>query len=139
MDAVMQGYVKMREVKVKRVDLLAKIKANRIKHIEEYDKSVEGYKIEAKERVEAALKDLQDRIDKLKAGQQINLAGIVFNLQVPENHTADYDQVIEMLEMSVDEELKIQSDEFACYVMDRWDWKDRFTLTNRAYLAKAGY
>lgn len=63
----------------------------------------------------------------------MQLAAVMFDLQVPQNHAKDYDQVIAMLEMCVDDELSIRSDEFACYVMDDWDWKEDFLHTNKRY------
>ena len=44
--------------------------------------------------------------------------------------------MILMLEMSVDEELTVRSDEFACYVMDDWLWKDDWQVSNAGYFKK---
>jgi hypothetical protein len=84
------------------------------------------YKDVALKHIEEAVDELRSRVKRLKEGQFIQLAGIQFLIPVPEDHTKDYDQVIEMLKMSVDEELEIESDQFACYVMDDWDWKEDF-------------
>jgi len=54
-------------------------------------------------------------------------------LTEPRNHVKDYDRVITMLEMSVDETITIDAQAFDRYVMDNWDWS-RFALaTNTAY------
>jgi hypothetical protein len=136
MRATLERGMKMRKVKVKREELLVKVKANREKHVAEYEEAVIGYKEEAIRAVDKVMGHLKTRIHDLEAGEVLYLHAVAFDLEVPQNHSKDYDQVIEMLTMSVDEELEIQSDEFACYVMDDWDWKQDFLHTNRKYLSK---
>ena len=126
----------MREVKCKTSELLEKVRANRKTHIAEYAEAVEGYKDQAKAAIEKAMIRLKARIDDLKGGEVLALHHISFDLAVPENHAKDYDQVILMLEMSVDEVLTIRSDEFACYVMDDWSWKEDWSNTTRMYNKK---
>jgi len=123
----------MREVKVKKQDLLGKVKVNREKHISEYEEAVVGYKAAAIQEIERGMNKLKRQVSELREGEVVRLAAVSFNLQVPENHARDYDQVIEMLTMSVDEELSIRSDEFACYVMDNWEWKDDFVNVSNVY------
>jgi hypothetical protein len=130
---VMEGRVQMRDVKVRRSELLEKVTANRQKHIEEYDEAVAGYKAAALAAIERGVTKLRQQVTDLEAGEVLRLVAVSFDLAVPENHAKDYDQVIAMLEMSVDEELSIRSDEFACYVMDDWDWKDHFTDVSNIY------
>jgi hypothetical protein len=50
------------------------------------------------------------------------------------DQTKDYDRVIRMLEMTVDEIITIGAVEFQQYVMDDWTWKEQFTASNSAYL-----
>lgn len=123
----------MREIKVDRKELLEKVRANREKHRTEYLEAVADYRRVAFEEVEKAIGRLKRTIDELESGQTIRLNTIVFNLQVPEDHTKDYDQVITMLEMSVEDVLLIKSDEFSKYVMDNWDWKFDFENTKMSY------
>lgn len=126
----------MREVKCKKAELLDIVKANRETHIAEYAEAVEGYKDQAKAAIEKAMTRLKARIDDLEGGEVLALHHVSFDLVVPENHARDYDQVIKMLEMSVDEQLTIRSDEFACYVMDDWGWKEDWSNTTRMYNKK---
>jgi hypothetical protein len=39
-----------------------------------------------------------------------------------------------MLEMSVDDIIVLTSQEFDCYVMDNWTWKQNVTVRNSSYL-----
>jgi hypothetical protein len=125
--------MKMREVKVKRLELLLAVRENRGKHISEYEEAVEGYKQAALDAVDKAMVKLRRRVEELEAGEVLVLDVVTFNLLVPRNHKQDYDQAIRMLEMSVDEELTIRADEFACYVMDDWDWKADFLNVSNTY------
>ncbi len=133
MRAVNKGYTQMRDVKVSKNTLLSKVITNREKHIAAYDEAIAGYKEAALLAIEDAVGKLRRSIDDLKLGEVITLAAVRFSLPVPENHEKDYDQVIAMLEMSVDDVLTIKSDEFACFVMDDWDWKEVFAATNKSY------
>ena len=123
----------MRDVKVRRLELLGKIKANREKHLEEYDEAIDGYKAAAIEEIDRAVAKLKNRVEELERGEVIHLAGVSFKLPVPQNHVKDYDQAITMLEMRVDDELTIRADEFACYVMDDWEWMHDFKAVTRNY------
>jgi hypothetical protein len=133
MRAVLERGMKMRKVKVKRDELLAKVKENRLAHIAEYKEGVAGYKMAAKAAIVKAMRRLQQQVDELEEGEVLRLTAVTFDLAVPENHKKDYDQVIAMLSMSVDEELEIMSDEFACYVMDDWGWKEEFLNVSNSY------
>lgn len=133
MRAVVQGRIPMREVKVNRLDLLIKVKENREKHVADYQESVLGYKQAALKAIEDGMRKLKRQVEELQAGEKIRLAAVSFDLAVPENHSKDYDQVISMLEMSVDDHMLIRSDEFAMYVMDDWSWRQSFEGTKAMY------
>lgn len=126
--------MQMRDVKVKTSVLLEKVLVNREKHIAEYEDSVIGYKEAAVAAIEKGMTNLKRQVEELESGETMHLGAVTFNLQVPENHEKDYDQVIAMLEMSVEDEITIKSDEFACYVMDDWDWKDQFKNVSAMYM-----
>lgn len=133
MNVVMQGRTQMREVKLKRDDLLTKLKENREKHVAEYRVALAGYRAQAITAVHRTCDNLMAKLNQLQLGDAVPLPPITFDLELPENHERDYDQVITMVAMSVDDVLTLRSDEFACYVMDRWDWKDRFRITSTKY------
>lgn len=135
MDGVLAGRVQMREVKVNKADLLKVIRENRTKHIEEFKEACDGYKEMALAKITDVMEELKGKIGRLKEGQAIALMAVNFGLQVPESHEAEYDTVIRMLEMSIDDTLLVRTDEFECYVMDRWDWKDRWSASNVGYVA----
>ena len=116
----------MKEVKVEVSQLKVKVAANREQHRGLFERALEGYK-------EAALEELVQRIDDVKSGRVL---GVNLFLQVPEDHTREYDALLEMLEMSVDQQITLTWSEFRKYVMDDWEWKEAWIGSNSAYMAR---
>jgi hypothetical protein len=114
----------MREVNVKRTELLDKVKANREAHRGLFLKAQEGFK-------KAVLEALEKSLDDARSGKKFNN---FWSLPEPIDQTSDYDRVIAMLEMSVDDIIVLTSQEFDCYVMDNWTWKQNVTVRNSSYL-----
>jgi len=115
----------MNTVKVKREELLAKVRANREAHRELFLKAQEGYR-------KLVIEELDRMLADARHGRPIQRSA---TLTEPSNHIKDYDRVITMLEMSVDDTITLEARDFDRYVMDSWDWS-RFALhTNTAYAA----
>jgi hypothetical protein len=102
----------MNTVKVKREDLLAKVRANREAHRELFLKAQANYRKFVIEELDRMLADA-------KAGRQIRRS---IDLVQPRDHTSDYDRTIMMLEMSVDDTIVLDATEFDQYVRDVWAW-----------------
>ncbi|HET9011667.1 MAG TPA: hypothetical protein VFN38_07605 [Gemmatimonadaceae bacterium] len=113
----------MREVKVKKTDLLKVLRKNRAAHRQIFEEALVGYQ----EKVVAAL---ERSLAQARKGQRVAER---FYIQQPQDQTAEYDKAIAMCEMSVDGELTLTSQEFEAYVMDRWQWKDTFLRSNSLY------
>ena len=116
----------MNTVKVKREELLTKVRANRDAHRELFLKAQEGYR-------KLVIEELDRMLEDARKGRPIQRS---VTLTEPSNHIKDYDRVITMLEMSVDDTITLDAHDFDRYVMDNWDWS-RFALaTNTAYAAE---
>ena len=98
---------------------LAKVRANQ----DLFLKAQEGYRKLVIEEFDRMLADA-------KAGRPIRRA---INLAEPADHTADYDRILAMLEMSVDDTVILGAEEFNQYVLDRWTWGRFATSTNKSY------
>ena len=112
-------------IKVEKEELLKKLIDNRTKHVAEYESAVDGFKT-------SRIEELQRHLDRAIAGEPVR-NNISFD--EPACHTDDYDTVIEMLQMSVDEEIYITMSEFKQYVQDKWNWSNSFSVTNSKYLS----
>lgn len=111
--------------RVRKDELLTILKENRTNHKATFDKAVKYYG-------EELLRLLEQKLEEVKAGRKIAHA---LNLPVPEEHTGDYDRVIRMLEMSLDEELEMDEHQFDQYVNDIWDWQRSWASNTTAYTA----
>ncbi len=113
-------------VKVNRDELLAKITANREHHRAIFEKALKAYRAMVLELLEA-------RIARIRLGKEIDL---YFNLPVPEDHTEDYDSVIDMLGMHQDSEIEISADDYSCFVRDDWNWKRAWADSTLSYTTR---
>jgi hypothetical protein len=52
----------------------------------------------------------------------------------PEDHGDDYSGTIRRLELSVDNQLELNSFEFDSYIRNKWSWKDSFLTSNMDYV-----
>jgi hypothetical protein len=107
----------METIKVKKDELLQIVKDNRKKHKTEYAESIRAYRVKAG--------DLFAReLEKIISGEKFVTS---ISIQKPESHIKDYDLVIQMLKMSVDDVIEMGQYEFNQYVNDDWSWKQTFS------------
>jgi hypothetical protein len=113
----------MHTIKVKKTELLDVLRKNREAHRDIFEKACVGYRKVAVEELERSLADA-------RAGRKIrqNLA-----LIEPMDQTKDYDRAIRMLEMSIEDTIELDEQQFAQYVQDDWRWKEQFTASNSRY------
>ena len=113
----------MQKVRVKRDELLAKIRKNRDEHRDLFLKAQEGFRARAVEELDKMLALARD-------GKEVRL---YVGLEQPEDHTAEYDRAIEMLEMSQDDTLDVDRQTFAQLVKNEWAWFEKAMVTNTLY------
>lgn len=110
-------------ITVAKLDLLIALKKNREDHRTAFVASQKGYHI-------AVVKELESMLVDARSGKAYRK---VVQLEEPLDHTRDYDRIIRMLEMSVNNEIVITESEFNNYVLDDWSWKRQFMQTTRSY------
>ena len=76
--------------------------------------------------------ELERRLSDARKGKRVDQR---LRLVEPEDHTDNYERVLRMLEMSVDDEIQLDEHDFAQYVMDNGRWKDQFVTTAEMYSA----
>ena len=112
-----------RTVNVKRADLLEKLRANKETFIEEYKEALSDFNAKV-------IRELQQNLKKAKKGQ---LKEVRINLVPPTDHTDDYQEVIDMMEVSVDEVINLDSESFKAYYKNEWNWTSHFKTLNSSY------
>lgn len=126
----------MDKVKVNRDDLLAKLEVNRERHILQYAEACADYRDDALAEVAKAMDKLNGFADDLAKGEVRGVGYISFRTPVPESHEREYNRAISMLRMSVDAVIDIDEQRYSRYVMDDWDWKEKFDEVRMSYSNK---
>jgi hypothetical protein len=127
----------MNQVKVKKEELLAKLRANLDKHVNDYTEACKGYRLEAAIQLAQKADKIAELTKKLRDGETLPIEPIYFeDLDMPQSHEGDYRQIIEMAEMSTDDIIILSHSEFKQYIRDDWSWKQNFTISNAKYLGK---
>lgn len=120
-----------RSVHVNRQELLTKLRSNRELHRTEYIEALAEFH-------ERLLSDLKLAVKKVNSTQNtVDLKNFSFHVQFPQNHEREYEDVIEMLEMSVDENIELDSQSFKAYIKNEWHWQGQMRAAKAAY-ATAG-
>jgi hypothetical protein len=112
------------QVTIDKMQLQERIMANHAKHREMYERAIEGYR-------KTVIGWFNEQVDRAKAGAGFETA---FAMPKPVDHTADYEQILDMLQMSVEVEITLSHQEFAQYVRDDWGWKREFIATSSNYM-----
>ncbi len=115
----------MRTVTVKKEDLLKILKENRDNHRAIFEEAQKNYR-------ERAIEELDRRLRDAEEGRRIDVA---IYLPAPEDHTKDYDRVIRMVEMSIEDNVELTNQEFAQYVQDDWSWRRAWVANTASYTA----
>lgn len=113
----------MKTVKLDKIKLLKIVKKNREGHRSEFEKAFDGYRRECESVLQANLESLRTNKGHIVQFQEFP----------PTDHTGDYDRVLLMLEMSVDDNVELEVREFSRYVQDDWDWKEQWSVSNAKY------
>jgi beta-xylosidase len=120
--------IRQRSVNVNRLELLAKLRANLETHKAEYAEALAEYQQRLLDDLKLAAKKVA------KVTDPNELKNFRFSVPFPQNHEADYAEVIEMLEMSVDETINLDSESFKAYIKNEWHWQTQFTAAKMAYV-----
>lgn len=113
----------MESVNISREALLDKLRKNREAHNAIAVEAAAGYR-------KMAIRELAAMKRQAMAGKQFPSC---LTLVEPADHTKEYDRAIKMLEMSIDENIRLPEADFQCFVMDEWRWKVNFETSNMTY------
>ena len=114
------------EVLVSKSELIEILHSNRSDHRRLFEEAMEAYKQEA-------IRQLEAHIERIKANSPVRVS---VSLPLPEDHTTEYDTVISMLEMSLDEEVLLEEHQYQQFVLDKWGWTAAFAATYASYTGK---
>ena len=116
-------------VRINRMDLLNILKENRDEHLELYNEACVAYKKEMAAHLQKMVKKVQQAED----GEAVQ---VWISLPCPEEHTADFDRIIDMVEHDTRNELELSENEAAQYISNNWNWIKSFTSNTTSYIPK---
>ncbi len=117
----------MEEITVKKSRLIEIITKNRTEHRAIFDEACVGY-------AKMMEQELETRLKEIRSGKKIVR---ITAMAVPEDHTGDYDRVLKMLDLAEETEIVLQERDVAMYIMDDWQWKQNFLISNSHYSVAA--
>jgi len=118
----------MENLRLKTAGLVEVLKANRQKHVEEYKEAVRQFRMRA---CEALKRELEKAINGKRFETNLGMTR-------PVSHEKDYDLVIRMLELSVDDITILDPSDFNQFVNDEWSWKPSFRSSTTYYSGCSG-
>lgn len=114
----------MEKITVEVAALREIVQRNRDAHRDIFERAVVVYR-------ERMIEELERNLDDIKNGRVLHVR---IGLPVPEDHTDDYDRVLRMLDLSVDEQIELTEADVAMYVQDDWAWKRNWAASTTSYL-----
>jgi hypothetical protein len=118
----------MENINVSKEKLLEILKKNRELHRDIFIEAQKNYRSEVISVLDKMLSDA-------RAGKSVSHS---INLMAPEDHTSDYDRVILMLELSLDDTIGLSERDAQQYVMDKWSWSHDWAVSNSRYSSLFG-
>lgn len=115
----------MQSTRIQKEKLREIVQRNRDAHRGEFEKALGEYK-------KAVIHYLEKQI---KSAEKGRLVDNYISIPQPQDHTVDYDQVLEMLDLSVDDTITLTYRDFSQYVRDDWGWKGEFAQTSETLSA----
>lgn len=116
----------METVLISKQKLLEKVKENRELHRTTFEEALQGWKYRVLEELEKAISDA-------KKGRDFRT---YFSLPQPEDHTPEYDAVIDQIEWSEEGKIELTFHQFNQFVRDDWGWKQDFLANTSMYVSK---
>lgn len=110
-------------VNVNRLKMIESIKAGLALHTATYNEAQADFQ-------QYALIEANKFRDAIAAG---DFRKTSINLVQPTSHIKDYEEAIEIFEMSVDENINIDLDAFKAYFKNEWNWSRGFESTAMMY------
>jgi hypothetical protein len=116
----------MNAIKMKRLELLGIVIANKEKHIADFVEAIADYK-------ELVLKTAAANMKLAKTANLEEFKRMKPTPAAPRSYEDSYKRAIRMLELSVEDVIEVEEDVFNQLVLDEWQWKSSFTASNALY------
>jgi len=130
----LSSHTAIKEIPVDKIRLVNTLKLNKDVHAREYFESMTGYKEAVLLDLQKQIKKLEGWVERVKSSEPVGISKEVpANCRRPENHTGDYEEIIDLMNWTTEEEIKLSTTDFNAYVRDNWDWQAIFKSTHSTY------
>lgn len=116
----------MKPVKVDKDKLIETLLGNKETHRQDFEIAWEAFRSRAMDNMEA-------KLHALKNADRGTRVDIWVNLDPPQDHTDDYERVIEMLKWELEDHILLEERDFRAYVQDEWNWTAGFQASAVQY------
>lgn len=111
----------MNKVTISKQKLIDVLTFNRTMHIADYQAALVEWE---KQYAKALRRELRANVE--------SKTGSVY-LEKPVSYQNSYDTALRMLDLALEAEFVLTERQFRQYIMDEWDWKDRFVSNTMSY------
>lgn len=116
------------KTKMKKSDLIAKVESGLEEHKRQYERALKGWMEQMQAASETVIERVRDGSLKAFPKEFRDL------MQIPELHVSDYEAALQMLKMTVEEEITLEPEDFDQLVLGNWEWKERWAASNSRYM-----
>jgi hypothetical protein len=113
---------------VNREQLLQTLRTNRDEHHAVYTEALAAYR-------SGMVAWHREQVAAIQDGRKVHRYA-PSSLPEPEDHTADYDRTIQMLEWAVSDTVEIDEQAFTELVLDEWSWSGRWRDSTHSYTSR---
>lgn len=117
----------MDKITVIKEELIPILEKNREAHRAIFEEAIAGFR-------EKVIVRLDEMIEAAKANKHFDQ---YIGLARPDDHTKDYDRVIQMLKMDTSATVTLDQRDFVAFVQDDWGWREQWLASNSMYSATA--
>lgn len=120
--------LRSRSVNVSRTDLIEAVKRGKELHLKAYAEAQSDYQV----NVNVFLTEAVRRVS------QGDFSMVKIPFDPPVLRTTEYDEVIEMMEVSVDETINLDAESYKAYYKNEWPWTRSFLESAALYKSMLG-
>lgn len=119
------------DTEVKKDFVLGQLKENLEKHKKDFEEAHKGFLLEAQEQAEYFLESIKGNPATFTVPKKL------IKLRRPRSHVRTYERQIAMLEKHVHETIEMSGDQYAAFVDDDWEWREKWQIDNTQYITKS--
>lgn len=109
--------------------LLEALHANKALHVQEFNEAWEAF-------LKTVEKETTEFLASVKLDGEAPKDRWSLSWTKPESHEEDYDRAIGMAQRHTAETIELNETDFDHFILDDWDWKNRFVATNSSYTGR---